>query len=92
MLDEPIVINKDNVTIKGLNPGFRSNIDVKDESLFGPGGGSKLILRKADAAIKLGNSDVSKLAIKNILISGEQRIMVQGYCLNQQIQIVASKI
>lgn len=70
VLDEPIVINKDNVTIKGLNPGFRSNIDVKDESLLGPGGGSKLILRKADAAIKLGNSDVSKLAIKNILISG----------------------
>ena len=32
VLDEPIVINKDNVTIKGLNPGFRSNIDVKDES------------------------------------------------------------
>lgn len=28
VLDAPIVINKHNVTIKGLNPGMRSNIDV----------------------------------------------------------------
>ena len=28
VLDAPIVINKHNVTFKGLNPGMRSNIDV----------------------------------------------------------------
>ena len=28
VLDAPIVINKNNVTLKGLNPGMRSNIDV----------------------------------------------------------------
>lgn len=44
VLDAPIVINKHNVTIKGLNPGMRSNIDVNGiNDLLGPGGGSKLV-------------------------------------------------
>ena len=39
VLDAPIVINKHNVTIKGLNPGMRSNIDVNGiNDLLGPGG------------------------------------------------------
>ena len=42
VLDSPIVLTKSNVVIKGLNSGFRSNIDVKDTTLVGPGGGSKL--------------------------------------------------
>ena len=70
VLDAPIIIDRDNVTIKGLNPGFRSNIDVKPESLLGPGGGSKLILRKAEVAIQTGNESISGLTIKNILVSG----------------------
>ena len=42
VLDAPIVINQHNVTIKGLNPGMRSNIDVNGiNDLWGPGGGSK---------------------------------------------------
>ena len=42
VLDAPIVINKHNVTFKGLNPGMRSNIDVNGiNELLGPGGGSK---------------------------------------------------
>ncbi|MCS2305511.1 hypothetical protein NXX23_31955 [Bacteroides ovatus] len=46
VLDAPIVINKHNVTIKGLNPGMRSNIDVNGiNDLLGPGGGSKLVLQ-----------------------------------------------
>ena len=32
VLDAPIVINKHNVTFKGLNPGMRSNIDVNGMS------------------------------------------------------------
>lgn len=44
VLDAPIVINKHNVTFKGLNPGMRSNIDVNGiNELLGPGGGSKLV-------------------------------------------------
>ena len=70
VLDAPIIIDRDNVTIKGLNPGFRSNIDVKPESLLGPGGGSKLILRKAEVAIQTGKESISGLTIKNILVSG----------------------
>ena len=70
VLDQPIVVSKSNVTIKGLNPGFRSNIDVKDPSLVGPGGGSKLIIRNADAAIKVGADNVSNLTVKDLLISG----------------------
>lgn len=70
VLDQPIVVSKSNVTIKGLNPGFRSNIDVKDPALVGPGGGSKLIIRNADAAIKVGADNVSNLTVKDLLISG----------------------
>ncbi len=70
VLDQPIVVSKSNVTIKGLNPGFRSNIDVKDPALVGPGGGSKLIVRNADAAIKVGADNVSNLTVKDLLISG----------------------
>lgn len=54
VLDNPILIKKNFVTIKGLNPGMRSNIDVANvEELFGPGGGSKLILRKAKYGIQI---------------------------------------
>ena len=54
VLDAPIVINKHNVTFKGLNPGMRSNIDVNGiNELLGPGGGSKLVARNAEAAIKV---------------------------------------
>lgn len=70
VLDQPIVVSKNNVTIKGLNPGFRSNIDVKDPTLFGPGGGSKLIVRNAAAAISVGSEGVSNLIVKDLLISG----------------------
>ena len=52
VLDSPIVLSKSNVVIKGLNSGFRSNIDVKDTTLVGPGGGSKLIVRNAESAIR----------------------------------------
>lgn len=41
--DSPIIVNKSFVTIRGLNTGMRSNIDVVDiHKLLGPGGGSKL--------------------------------------------------
>ena len=70
VLDQPITISKNNVTIKGLNPGFRSNVDVKDPTLVGPGGGSKLIVRNASAAITVAAEGVTNLTIKDLLISG----------------------
>lgn len=70
VLDAPIVINKNNVTIKGLNPGMRSNIDVNGiNDLLGPGGGSKLVARNAEAAIKV-ETDVKGTKIMNLMVSG----------------------
>ncbi|WP_287677815.1 glycosyl hydrolase family 28-related protein [Bacteroides sp.] len=79
VLDKPIVIDRNYITIKGLNSGMRSNIDVdecKDES--GPGGGSKLVLRNAVYGIYVSPVDdvdnlknrISGIEIKDILISG----------------------
>ena len=70
VLDSPIVLSKSNVVIKGLNSGFRSNIDVKDTTLVGPGGGSKLIVRNAESAITLGAEGLSGLEIRDLMISG----------------------
>jgi len=70
VLDSPIVLTKSNVVIKGLNAGFRSNIDVKDESLLGPGGGSKLIVREAACAITVEGEGLTGLEIRDLMISG----------------------
>lgn len=78
LLDNPINIDRDFVTIKGLNPGLRSNVDVPLANLTNPGGGSKLLVGKARAAIEVPNipdvnnrkKRISGLMIKNILISG----------------------
>ena len=75
VLDHPIIVNKNNVTIKGGNPGMRSNIDVKGiNELLGPGGGSKLVLRKTKVGIQVPVSSTRKavegLEIKDLLISG----------------------
>ena len=70
VLDAPIVINKHNVTFKGLNPGMRSNIDVNGiNELLGPGGGSKLVARNAEAAIKV-ETGVKGVKIMNLMVSG----------------------
>lgn len=70
VLDSPIVLSKSNVVLKGLNSGFRSNIDVKDTTLVGPGGGSKLIVRNAQSAISVTAEGLSGLEIKDLMISG----------------------
>ena len=70
VLDAPIVINKNNVTLKGLNPGMRSNIDVNGiNDLLGPGGGSKLVARNAEVAIKV-ETGVKDIKIMNLMVSG----------------------
>lgn len=70
VLDSPIVISKSNIVIKGLNSGFRSNIDVKDESLLGPGGGSKLIVRNSASAVTVDAEGLSGIEIRDLMISG----------------------
>lgn len=70
VLDSPIVLSKSNVVLKGLNSGFRSNIDVKDTTLVGPGGGSKLIVRNAESAITVADEGLSGIEIRDLMISG----------------------
>jgi hypothetical protein len=78
VLDAPITVNKNYITIKGVNPGIRSNVDVDIDELLGPGGGSKLILRDATYGIHVplidnvdgGKNRISSLEIKDLLISG----------------------
>lgn len=78
LLNKPIVVDRNYVTIKGVNPGLRSNIDVSLSGLVGPGGGSKLLIGSASSAIlipDLTNVDgrvnrISGVQISDILISG----------------------
>ncbi|MBS1521364.1 MAG: right-handed parallel beta-helix repeat-containing protein [Bacteroidetes bacterium] len=73
-----INVTKNFITITGLNSGERSNVDVSVGTLTNPGGGSKLILGTAAAAITVptlpdvnGNKNrISGLQIQNLLISG----------------------
>lgn len=78
LLNKPITINKNFITIKGLNSGIRSNIDVPVSDLLHPGGGSKLLLGGASMAINVPTipdvggrkNRISGLMVKNLLISG----------------------
>ena len=70
VLDSPILLTKSNVVIKGLNSGFRSNIDVRDTTLVGPGGGSKLVVRNAASAFAVESKDLSGIEIRDLMISG----------------------
>lgn len=79
VLDNPIIVNRNYITIRGLNSGMRSNIDVgKPEDRLGPGGGSKLVLRKAEYGIHISpipdvenlKNRISGVEISNLLISG----------------------
>jgi len=79
LLNNPIVIKRNFVTIKGLNPGLRSNVDVLLVSLQNPGGGSKLILGNAPVAVGVPilpdvngmKNRISGVVIRNLLIAGK---------------------
>ncbi|MEO7212978.1 glycosyl hydrolase family 28-related protein [Mucilaginibacter sp.] len=78
LLNAPIIINKNFVTIRGLNAGLRSNVDVPPANVQNPGGGSKLLLGSSNFAISVPTlpdvnglkNRISGLIIKNLLISG----------------------
>ncbi|MDP4209229.1 MAG: glycosyl hydrolase family 28-related protein [Bacteroidota bacterium] len=79
LLNSPISVNRSFVTIKGQNPGIRSNVDVTVTGLVNPGGGSKLILGRAASAIEVPvlpdvngrKNRISGLMVQNLLISGK---------------------
>lgn len=82
VLDNPIEINKNYITIKGVNSGMRSNIDVKElDLLIGAGGGSKIVLRNTDCAFHIPvmenvNNSINRISgveIKDLMISGGEK-------------------
>ena len=74
---QPIFIDKNNVIIKGLGPGFRSNIDVENDDLEGPGGGSKLIVKNGDCAIRFATG-VTNSSVCDLMISGGETLKGVG--------------
>ena len=91
LLSSPIVVNKNFVTIKGLNPGLRSNVDVPVSSILHPGGGSKLILGAASAGIMVPTlpdvggrkNRISGLVVHNLLITGGSTSKGTGISIQQ---------
>ncbi len=91
ILNNPIVVNRNFITIRGLNPGLRSNVDVGSSGLQHPGGGSKLLLGNASIGIHVPSlpdvngrkNRISGLVIKNLLISGGQGTKGTGISIVQ---------
>jgi len=91
LLSSPIVVNKNFVTIKGLNPGLRSNVDVPVSTILNPGGGSKLILGAASAGIMVPTlpdvngrkNRISGLVVQNLLITGGSTSKGTGISIQQ---------
>lgn len=78
LLNSPIIVSRNFVTIKGLNAGLRSNVDIPPAGIVAPGGGSKLLLGNASIAISVPaipdvngkKNRISGLVIKSLLVSG----------------------
>lgn len=79
LVNSTINVNKSFVTISGLNPGLRSNVDEAVGNLTPPGGGSKLILGSGAGAVITvpvisdvngTKNRISGLQFSNFLISG----------------------
>ncbi len=79
LLDNPVVINRNFVTIRGVNEGLRSNIEY--ENVTNPGGGSKLTLGNSNIGIKIIKGDIGRISgikISNVLISGGTPSQTKG--------------
>ncbi len=91
LLNNPIVIKRNFVTIKGLNPGLRSNVDIALVSLQNPGGGSKLLLGNAAVAIEVPvlpdvngmKNRISGVVIRDLLIAGKNSNIGTGISILQ---------
>jgi hypothetical protein len=80
LINSPLVIGSNFVTIKGSNRGWRSNVDAPVGGLIGPSGGSKLILGPAAGSAILvplrprlsdGRANrITGLAIRDLMIQG----------------------
>lgn len=72
-INSPIVINSDNITIRGTNYGQRSFIDVTPPGVFGPAGGSKIVLGAGlwhGIAVFGEGHPVTGLTVRDLAIQG----------------------
>jgi hypothetical protein len=91
LLNNPVVVSRNFITIRGLNPGLRSNVDVSSSGVQHPGGGSKLLLGNASIGIHVPSQPdvsgrknrISGLVIKNLMISGGQGAKGTGISIVQ---------
>ncbi|WP_279296147.1 glycosyl hydrolase family 28-related protein [Paraflavisolibacter caeni] len=91
LLNNPIVVSRNFITIQGLNPGLRSNVDIGSSGVQQPGGGSKLLLGNTAIGIHVPSQPdvngrknrISGLVIKNLLISGGQGTKGTGISIVQ---------
>lgn len=68
-----LVNNRNNVTIRGVNYGQRSNVDPWPAGVAGPAGGSKIILGAgvlSGITIYGSSADISGLTIRDLAIQG----------------------
>lgn len=74
------IIGRSNVTIRGVNYGLRSNVDPTPPGVFGPAGGSKLILGAGVTDGILVPADappLSGLAIMDLALQGSDGAVYQ---------------
>lgn len=71
-INSPVIVNKNHVTIRGVNYGQRSNVDPSS-GVFAPAGGSKLILGAGvlrGIEVPAGGPQIDGLTIKHLAVQG----------------------
>lgn len=78
LIDSPIKIERNFVTIRGINNGLRSNVDVPADGTDHPGAGSRIVLGAATYGIQIPiiadlnglKNRISGVTIENLQITG----------------------
>ena len=79
-VNSPIVVDRNYVTIRGVNYGQRSNIDSTPSGVFGPSGGSKIIVGAGVAsgvAVYSSGPKILGLTIRDIGFQGSDGAVFQ---------------
>jgi hypothetical protein len=89
-INSPIVVAKSYVTIRGVSYGERSNVDPAPSGVFGPAGGSKIILGAGvqhGIEVPAGAQTIEGLSIKHLAIAGSDGAVYQtGIFINRSNQ------
>lgn len=74
------VVARSNLTIRGVNYGQRSNVDPAPPGMFGPAGGSKLVLGAGVACgilVPAGDPPVTGITVRDLAVSGSDAAVYQ---------------